>query len=126
MRTRLELDCAPEELRGRIEAYFARCEGEGRMPTVAGLCLQLRISPAEFMAAVRAFDSPEEPRGFTREHARELLMAQLRICDIVEQGRDSMSIFRLKQPLYSGCLEGADADTEISVTLSGAVGDAWE
>lgn len=97
----------PEELEALCDRYFQDCAEQGKRPTKPGLILALDISESTFNEWCGA-NGDKLASEEKRRLAAELKKALLRIQDDLEQGKDPMSIFRLKQPCYGGFSDRTD------------------
>ena len=127
-----DFEYTSKELRQRIAGYMDACRESGRMPTDAGLALVLEVPIArlEVLAGYAyEFTKSIATQGIFREnHADEKLqyrhlealqegLALMR--DEIQQHKDTMSLFRLKQPIYGGYTDKVDkANTDINVNVS--------
>ena len=103
----------PEELEAKLGEYLDKCREEGKRPTRPGIRLALNISEDTLLRY-------EGGEGNYGELARPLKRAMDRIQDELEQGKDSMNIFLLKQPCYGGYADkpANDWDRTVNVNIS--------
>ena len=99
-----------------IERYFRVCGEERREPTAPGLCLEMGLTPDKFMELSEGSD----------ELARVIMAGRLRLQDVVERKSDSMSVLKIKQPIYGGYTDkpqaeqGGDAVIRVLMELTGS------
>ena len=103
----------PEKLDERLTEYLDQCREDGRRPTRPGMRLALNMSED-------TLSRYEKGEGVYKAYAGPIKKAMDRIRDELEQGRDTMNIFLLKQPCYGGYTDkpGAGGDGQINVNIS--------
>lgn len=115
-----EIILTPEEVEGFCEAYFEKCKTEQKEPTKPGLCVYLGIS-------VDTYDSwRSNKNGKTARIAPVLKKAEAIMSDRLQQRKDSMALFLLKQPCYGGYTDiqsnQANGTLHVKVTFGGKPG----
>ena len=110
----------PEELNAQCDSYFERCRAAQRLPTKPGLAVFLGIS-------LETYDRWIKSGGRTYgRHGAVLRRAQDRMSDELQQRKDAMAVFLLKQPCYGGYHDKAgqyqEAGLHIRVTFGAAGG----
>lgn len=91
----------PQTLQAACDAYLADCKEKGRRATRPGLCLALDISDDTLLRY-------EAGGGQYGEVAGPIKRCVLAMRDELEQGKDAMSIFALKQKGYGGYTDKGD------------------
>ena len=91
-----EITIEPEELEGFCAAYFEKCEKDGKNPTKPGLAVYLGISVDTYDRWAKNEDSRHG------KYAAVLKKAEAMMSDLLQQRKDTMALFLLKQPCYGG------------------------
>lgn len=91
-----EITIEPEELEGYCMAYFEWCKAAAKEPTKPGLAVYIGISVDTYDRWVANQD------GRHAKHAAVLKKAQAVMSDRLQQRKDTMALFLLKQPCYGG------------------------
>lgn len=135
MPIKLDFDYPAKELTKRINRYMTQCQDSGRLPTDAGLAIALNVPIARLeVLAAYAYEYTRNvalQANFRDAHKDERLqyqhlialqsgLAQMR--DEIQQRKDVMSLFRLKQPIYGGYSDKADKpnnDINVNVSIKG-------
>ncbi len=91
-----EITIEPEELEGYCVAYFEKCQAAERCPTKPGLAVYLGISVDTYDRWAKNED------GRHGKHAAVLKKAEAIMSDLLQQRKDTMALFLLKQPCYGG------------------------
>jgi hypothetical protein len=110
------------EMQRRVDEYFAKCKKEKRQLSVEGLALALDVFPEDIARVQRVLTNPdkvEKHEGFQRDHSKILRKAMLMIIDELQQRKDTMAIFSLKQPIYGGWKDRPEVEVnnDIKVTF---------
>lgn len=115
-----EITIDPEELEGYCAAYFEKCEAEGKNPTKPGLAVYLGISVDTYDRWMKNEDSRHT------KHAAVLKKAEAMMSDLLQQRKDTMALFLLKQPCYGGYTDKQADDgnqvLRVKVTFGGKNG----
>lgn len=86
----------PADLDSKCESYFAHCKEVDRFPTKPGLALWIGIS-------VDTYDKWCKGEGSGHKALAAILKkAEARMSDDLQQRKDTMALFLLKQPCYGG------------------------
>lgn len=104
----------PEQMWAACGEYFSQCDESGRKPTWQGLAGHLGVSSRRLNLWLKG-------EGAVSETLRKAADA---ISDRLQQRTDSMAVLSVKQPLYGGFLEraqagGGDGQLRIVVTVDG-------
>ena len=91
-----EITIEPEELEGYCDAYFQKCKETDEQPTKPGLAVYIGISVDTYNRWVKNED------GRHSKHAAVLKKSEAIMSDLLQQRKDSMALFLLKQPCYGG------------------------
>ena len=105
----------PKELDQKLTEYLDKCQDEGRRPTRPGMRLALNMSED-------TLSRYEKGEGGYKAFAEPIKKAMDRIRDELEQGRDTMNIFLLKQPCYGGYTDKPSGDSgtlNVNITFGG-------
>lgn len=95
----LQETIAPEAIADTANAYIDECIEQGRRPTLEGLAARLDVTSD---VVRRWLKPPEDGRDRYRGQRIAAKKAMDRMSDLVQQGKDPMSIFLLKQPHLGG------------------------
>lgn len=106
------------ELEKRVDEYFDKCADKKRKPTVHGLCLALEITPYKYEKILKTLRSGEKYKEFQLAHARIVQRAQMRLCDELQQLKDPMSIFQLKQPVYANFKDKPETEINNNIKVT--------
>lgn len=124
MPTKPDFDYTPKEMQRRIDEYFLVCEEVGKLPTIPGLCLALEITQRRYNALLKAFNAPSDSeaeregrKSLQIKHLKILETARMRMCDVIEQRTDTMSIFKLKQAGYAGYVDKPDGNNGDAINI---------
>ena len=112
---------SPAKLEAACNAYFAKCDAEGKLYGEAGLCLHLGVTRQTLWNWRNAKKSPDLQET--------IQMADLRIQEqlethpaYMEKGMVTKSIFMLKQPQFGGFQDRVEAKQDISVNVKMGAG----
>lgn len=102
-----------KELSKKINEYFHSCEDACKCPTFPGLAnyLDVRTKVLEYWLKGEMGEKGEDIQILVEK-------ASARIADELQQRKDSMAIFLLKQPVYGGYSDKSESDKEININLS--------
>lgn len=104
----------PEEVERLCEEYIQRCADTGRRATKPGLALYIGISTDTMDRWLKAEDERH------KQYTAAIKKAFDCMSDELQQGKDAVSIFLLKQPCYGGYSDrdGGNLPDHIKVTVS--------
>lgn len=115
-----EITMEPEALEGFCAAYFEKCEKDEKNPTKPGLAVYLGISVDTYDRWAKNED------GRHAKHAAVLKKAEAIMSDLLQQRKDTMALFLLKQPCYGGYADKQPEDSNqilhVKVTFGGKNG----
>lgn len=103
--------------------YFTSCEEKHRRPTVEGLAGFMDITSETLLIWMHA-DKAGGKEIYNPDVSFILKKAQDCMTDELQQGTDSMSIFRLKQPRYGGYIDRIDNASGGSVNIAVSFGQS--
>jgi hypothetical protein len=98
----------PQEIEAVSEAYINECIEAGKRPTMEGLAGRLGVTSDVLKVWSKQGTDDKDTH---KERRIALKKAADRMSDTLQQGKDPMSIFLLKQPQYGGF---ADKQPEVS------------
>ena len=116
-----KLTLTADEITRLGQEYLAECEVSKRNPTFEGLANKFGISSSTLKAWF------ENKDGKWPEASDALKKVLDCITDDLQQGKDSMSIFRLKQKHYGGYIDKVETEQSgnLTITVKGAKGVSW-
>lgn len=110
----------PQEFDRRCQEYLAICKNAGRRPTKPGLAIHLGVTSGTLDKWEK---SGEERHKAYTESIKKVMDA---ISDELQQGKDAMSVFLLKQPCYGGYRDdgmgGIPDHIKVTVSFGGKQG----
>lgn len=114
------------EIEDRFKIYWEQCQKENRKATFEGLSRALGVSSHTLYKWANGEYSKVE--GDKWDTVRDSLKKCLDvITDDLQQGKTSMDIFRLKQPIYGGYIDKVQQEQSGTLTINviGAKGAKW-
>lgn len=108
----------PAELAAKCTEYLDRCDALQRRPTWQGLAGFVNVTSEMLTGRLR-----DEPGG---EASKILQKAADAISDRLQQRTDSMAVLSVKQPLYGGFLDRAQASGDAQISIVVTVGGKGE
>ena len=114
----------PQEIQGIADAYIEECIMAGKRPTMEGLSARLGVTSDVFK---RWLKPAEDERDRHKERRIAAKKAMDKMSDILQQGKDTVSIFLLKQQHYGGYSDKQETDNKgdtvhIKVSFGGRKG----
>ena len=103
---------APEELERICQEYLAKCKEVGRAPTKPGLALAIGVLPQ----TLDKWSKQEDPRH--RAYMESIQKAYATMSDELQQRKDAMSIFLLKQSFYGGYTDKDTSGMPDNITVN--------
>lgn len=116
------------ELEQIFDEYFASCQEQGKRPTAEGFAGKLGISST----TLRHWLSGENIKSNSQNDKWAVVQDSLKKCmdkitDSLQQNKDSMSIFLLKQVQYGGFIDKIQQEQSggVEITVKGSGGIKW-
>ena len=117
----------PQEIEDTAQAYIDECIEAGKRPTMEGLAGRLGVTSDVIKVWMRKPETSTTGKDTHKERRIALKKAADRMTDALQQGKDPMSIFLLKQPQYGGFADkqaegNGGNDVHIKVSFGGKKG----
>lgn len=119
-----DFEYTPTEMQRRIDEYFETCSAKHKKPTWPGLCLALEITTARATALIKAYNANsndeaarEGKKHLQLKHLKRFEIARCRLLDELEQHKDVMTIFALKQ-MWAGYSDRPETNANDAININ--------